>query len=278
MFDKRNLVIATNHGKEEVIAPIMEKELGTKCFIPVQFNTDKFGTFTGEIERTGDPLMTLRKKCIQAMEVSGCDLGIANEGSFSAHPSFFFINADEELIIFIDKKNDLEIIERKLSLKTNFNGSIVTSREELDEFAERSKFPTHALILRKAKGDHTLIFKGINNREKLYEKYDSMMQYYGTAYVETDMRALYNPTRMGVIKTLTNKLVKKIRSVCPACNTPGFGVTDTIKGLPCSLCGRATRSVLIYIYNCNKCGHTSGENISLQKITEEPMFCDYCNP
>ena len=33
MFKGRNLLIATKHEKEKVIAPILEKELGVKCFV-----------------------------------------------------------------------------------------------------------------------------------------------------------------------------------------------------------------------------------------------------
>jgi hypothetical protein len=47
-----------------------------------------------------------------------------------------------------------------------------------------------------------------------------------TTYVETDMRAMYNPSRMTVIQNATKKLVEKINSCCPNCNIPGFGITD----------------------------------------------------
>ena len=67
MFKNRNLVIATKHGKELVIAPILEKELGVKCFLPLNFDSDELGTFTGEIEREDDPITTARKKCLKAM-------------------------------------------------------------------------------------------------------------------------------------------------------------------------------------------------------------------
>jgi hypothetical protein len=43
-----------------------------------------------------------------------------------------------------------------------------------------------------------------------------------TTYVETDMRAMYNPSRMTVIQNATKKLVEKINSCCPHCNIPGL--------------------------------------------------------
>jgi|TARA_B110000305_G_C19439395_1_gene640911 hypothetical protein len=40
------------------------------------------------------------------MELSDCDLGAASEGFFGAHSSIFFKSADDEFLIFIDKKNN----------------------------------------------------------------------------------------------------------------------------------------------------------------------------
>jgi len=115
MFKGRTLLIASKHEKEKVITPILEKVLGVKCIVAKNFDTDELGTFTGEIERTDDPITTVRKKCQLAMEVSNCDMAIASEGSFGPHPSVFFVSADDEFLIFIDKKNGLEIIARELS-------------------------------------------------------------------------------------------------------------------------------------------------------------------
>jgi hypothetical protein len=49
-----------------------------------------------------------------------------------------------------------------------------------------------------------------------------------TTFVETDMRAMYNPSRMTVIQNATKK--EKINSCCPHCNIPGFGITDAKRG------------------------------------------------
>ena len=278
MFKNRKLVIATKHKKEKIIAPLFEEAFGIKCFTPENFDTDLLGTFTGEIERKDDPITTMRNKCLQAMELSHCDLGIASEGSFGPHPSIFFAHADDEFIIFIDKKNNLEIIERELSLKTNFNGSEIKTEQELTEFANRAKFPSHALIMRKAKDDTAEIIKGINNWQTLTETFQLFINKYGSAYAETDMRALYNPTRMEVIEIAAKKLIKKINSFCPDCDTPGFEIKDAIKGLPCSLCGLPTRSTLSHIYECKKCGFRKEVKFPFNITQEDPMYCDYCNP
>lgn len=278
MFKGRKLLIATKHKKENVIAPIFEKELGVSCFVSDKFDTDTLGTFSGEIERKDGAVTTLRNKCLLAMKENDCDLGIASEGSFGMHPTIFFAHADDEFLIFIDKKNELEIIVRELSMDTNFNGSEIKTEVELLEFAAKVKFPSHGLILKPSEKDISKIAKGITDEKILKESFNEMMKEFGKVYVETDMRALYNPTRMKVIETAVLKLVKAIQSLCPMCETPGFVVSDAKMGLPCECCNSATRSTLSFIYTCKKCNHTSEELYPHKKMTEDPMYCDFCNP
>jgi hypothetical protein len=278
MFENRRLLIATKHQKEKVIAPILEKELGVSCFIDETFDTDALGTFTGEVERELDPVSTAREKCLQAMKINNCDLGVASEGSFGAHPSMFFVNADDELLIFIDTKNNIEVIVREISTSTNFNGKQIRREQELLEFAEHIGFPSHGLILRKSKDENTDIYKGIIDIETLRKTFDDLHSKYDSFYAETDMRAMYNPTRMNVIEMATEKLVQKIKSTCPDCKMPGYGITDARSGLECSLCGSPTNSLLSYIYVCEHCQCTKEEMYPHNKTTEDPMYCDYCNP
>ena len=198
------------HGKEAVIAPLFEKSFGVDCITPNTFDTDFFGTFTGEIERTLTPLETVRLKCKEAMDQHNIDLGIANEGSFGAHPSLHFIPADEEWMILIDRKNDLEIIVKHISTKTNFSGKYIQSIEALEEFAKLIGFPEHALILRKEEGSKEYIHKGIKDWNTLKQLYTEIEKAFGGAFVETDMRAMNNPLRMKVIQETTEKLIAKI--------------------------------------------------------------------
>jgi len=278
MFQNRKLLIATKHQKEIVIAPILEKELGVICFVDKTFDTDTLGTFTGEIERELDPISTVREKCLRAMKANNCDLAIASEGSFGPHPSMFFINADDEFLIFIDSLIKIEVIVRELSTSTNFNGKQVQSQEALFEFANQIGFPTHGLILRKTKDENTVIHKGITQIEILQNSFNHFFSKYSSVYVETDMRAMFNPTRMNVIEKAAQKLVQKIKSTCPQCQMPGFGITDVKSGLICSLCGSPTKSTLSYMYICQHCQFSKEEMYPHNKTTEDPTYCDYCNP
>ena len=137
MFNGRQLLIATRHGKEQVIRPILENSLSVHCIISSDIDTDLFGTFTGELPRKDSPVETLRKKCLYAMEQTGADLAVASEGSFGQHPQLYMLSANEEWMIIVDKRNQLEIIARELSAYTNFSGQYVHSREELEQFAQK---------------------------------------------------------------------------------------------------------------------------------------------
>lgn len=278
MFQNRKLLIATKHQKESIIAPILEKELGVSCFVDETYDTDILGTFTGEIERELDPVSTAREKCLQAMKINNCELGIASEGSFGPHPSIFFVSADDELLIFIDTLNNIEVIVRELSTSTNFNGKQIQTQKELFEFADQIGFPTHGLILRKSKDENTDIHKGIIDIKTLERTFQYLYSKYNSVYAETDMRAMFNPTRMSVIEKATQKLVKKINATCPQCLMPGFGIMDAKKGLKCSLCGSPTKSILSYIYICQHCQFIKEEMYPHNKTTEDPTYCDYCNP
>lgn len=277
-FSGRNLLIATKHGKEKVIAPILEKELNVKCFIVPDLDTDLLGTFTGEVDRTESPLNTLRKKCLMAMELADCDLVVANEGSFGPHPTAYFISADDEFLILIDKKNDLEIIVREISTETNFYGSKINTVEKLVSFAEQAKFPSHGLIIKDKNIGFTDLVKGITDADDLKNTFHRFIAKYGEAYLETDMRAMYNPTRMKVIEKATHQLAEKIKCCCPSCKTPGFGITAVKPGLPCEICGNPTRSTLSYIYICEKCNFSKEEQHPNGKTKEDPTYCDVCNP
>lgn len=278
MFKGRKLLIATKHKKEKVIAPLVAKSLSLHCFVSEEFDTDTLGTFTGEIERKDDPLTTVRNKCLKAMEQYNFDLGIASEGSFGPHPSLFFVSANEEILIFIDRQNKLEIIARELSTETNFDGEEIHTEDQLINFAERVLFPSHGLILRKAKTAKTEMIKGIKDWNHLKDSFHQIQERHRSVYVETDMRAMYNPSRMKVIEKAAQKLIDKIRSCCPECHTPGFGVTEVKAGLPCRWCHSPTQSTLSYLYTCQKCGFTKKKQYPHEKTTEDPAYCDICNP
>jgi hypothetical protein len=277
-FRERTLIIATKHKKEEVIAPILERSLGVKIRVPEGLDTDRLGTFTGEVEREHDPITTMRYKCDMAMETTGADLAVASEGSFGPHPTLMFVPADEEWLMLKDRRLGLEIKVRELSTDTNYAQAEVRTDAELLSFAERALFPSHALIMSAGPEAVSDIRKGITDRKELMEAFAYYMQRYGCTYVQTDMRAMYNPTRMRVIARAAEVLIARVQSLCPECSTPGYGVVRAVAGLPCSLCGSPTRSTLAYVSGCSFCGYEQQQLYPTGRTTEEPLYCDHCNP
>jgi hypothetical protein len=278
MFKNRKLLIATKHGKEKVIQPLLEASLGVECFVVPELDTDQFGTFSGEIPRIDSPVEALQKKCLYAMEQTGVDLAIASEGSFGPHPQLFFVPANEEWLLLIDKKNNLQWKTKKISTLTNFSGQLVHSVEALKSFAAAAQFPDHALILRNAENGKKEILKGIHDLSILLTNFERMRSAYGAVFVETDMRAMYNPLRMQVIAETTQLLIEQLNRSCPSCGTPGFDVVDAVAGLPCASCSMPTRSVLSYVYGCQRCSFWQEVLFPNKKETEDPMYCDHCNP
>jgi len=278
LFGGRTLVIATKHGKEQVLKPLLEEALGVNCILAAGLDTDVLGTFTGEVERTLDPLSTARRKCELAMEFTGTDLAISSEGSFGAHPAAFFLPANEEWLLFYDRKNHLQIHARHLSIETNFAGEELRGLDALEDFAQKALFPSHGLILRNQKDSQGEIHKGITDHSLLFELGQQLLKTYGMLYAETDMRAHFNPTRMKVIGEAAHLLLEKISSCCPSCSLPGFAVVSAEPGLPCSWCGIPTRSILFHTKTCTHCGHSEQVHFPYGKTTEDPMYCDSCNP
>ena len=92
------------HGKEKVLGPLLVNALGVEIVLIENFDTDQWGSFSGEISRPLDPLATAKLKCTKAAEISGASLAIASEGSFGAHPLIGFVAADEEILVLIDDK------------------------------------------------------------------------------------------------------------------------------------------------------------------------------
>lgn len=277
-FKNRKLAIATQHNKDKVISPLMAQHLGVQCFVPELLDTDSLGTFSGEVERVDNPLITVRKKCDLARESTGCDLVVANEGSFGPHPSLYFVPCDEEIFMWVDYLNDLEVSVKVLSTETNFKSAIIKNADELRDFLYVVQFPSHALILKEMEVQCEQLYKGIDNYDSLYTHFNFLLEKYGQCFIETDMRAMCNPTRMKVIEEGCKKLIDKLLNKCPLCKIPGFGISEYIEGLPCGCCGLPTKSLLAHIYRCQKCFYTYEKLYPYDKNVEDPMHCDFCNP
>jgi hypothetical protein len=275
-------ILATMHQKQQAIAPILEPELGIKVIVPTDFNTDVFGTFTREIERPGTQIAAAKLKATKALDLTGAKLAIASEGSFAPHPYLPYIYSNREIVILLDRENELEIIGEELSLETNFNHQAVDNIQQAYDFAKKVGFPEHALVIsyQQIAKDSSEIIKGITTEEKLIAAWNWALNNSsdGKVYLETDMRAHYNPTRMKNIAKATSNLLRKIKNNCPQCNIPGFDITQRIKGLPCAMCGMPTTLIHSVIYQCQKCSYSQEKLFPDDIDFADPGQCMYCNP
>lgn len=51
LFSGKRVLLASMHGKESAIGPVLEHRMGWKLELATDLNTDQFGTFSGEIAR-----------------------------------------------------------------------------------------------------------------------------------------------------------------------------------------------------------------------------------
>lgn len=270
------------HQKERVMSPLLERELGIKLIVPPDFNTDVFGTFTREVKRMGTQIEAARSKAEKAMALTGETLAFASEGSFGPHPAIPYLSANREIVLLLDKANDLEIIGHWLSTDTNHSHQVVSSWEEAENFAQKVGFPEHGLvvIIGDAIAGQGEIIKGIDSKDKLFDAVELGLKKSRDrqVHLETDMRAMYNPTRMKNIELATIDLLKKINQTCPECDCPGFEVTERKKGLLCGLCYFPTELTIMAISECKKCGYKKQNLFPDGRETADPSQCQYCNP
>lgn len=279
-FENRVCVIATMHKKEQVIAPPLEKVLQMQVVVPEGFNTDRFGTFTRDIKRLGTQLEAARLKAQKVLELTGESLAVASEGSFSPDPSFPYVSCNCELVLLLDQANQLEIVGIETSLETNYNHTSIQTLDEALAFAEKVGFPGHGLVVMSSPNpqENEHIFKGIVTEADLIDAVQITLESSSEkcAHIETDMRAMVNPSRMQVIAKATQNLIAKMQQTCPSCECPGFDVIERKPGLRCGLCYLPTPLVRAEVYQCQKCNFQ--ETRPSAEEVADPTYCNYCNP
>lgn len=279
-FAQRQAVLATMHQKERAIAPLLKQELGIDVIVPSNFNSDHFGTFTRDIDRPANQIETAKLKALAAFELTEVSIAIASEGTFSPHPAMPFLPCNREIVVLIDRQHDLELVGEAISTETNFSHAAIESLDEAFTFAQKVGFPSHGLVIMPDafSKNTTHLVKGITTETQLTTTVTQMLNQFGRVHIETDMRAMHNPTRMQVIQQATQNLIHKAKQHCSNCNTPGFAVVEQRPGLPCGLCGYPTNQILASISACQKCGFEQPMMFPNGIRSADPMYCEYCNP
>lgn len=280
-YSGKTAAIATMHGKEQVIVPAMRDVLGLVSTVPAGLDTDRLGTFSGEVERKGTMLETAIAKARLGMASEGTLLGIASEGSFGPDPVLSLVGCGQELMVLVDDDRGVVIRETLLTHTINFGARAFAGDDDPSEFLDAMRFPSHGILLWPAKPTLAIpIIKDLANIDEIRGAMQEMARYShdGQVTLFTDMRAHRNPTRMATLRELGEKLAHRIASPCPHCGSPGFGVVRYRSGLPCHECGIPTQSVRGEIFGCVSCAHTAEHSRKDGKIHEDPTYCEYCNP
>jgi hypothetical protein len=187
-------------------------------------DTDTFGTFSRDVERTGSQLDAARAKIAAGFEYAPyARVGIASEGSFGPHPYIPFLALGRELILLNDHERGLELTGHFASPETNYGHAVVSDMEAAAAFAERSKFPEHGLIVMGCVDEKPApglaLFKDVVDHTALEKAVGQVVAKCGAAFVEADVRAHRKRHDRGAWA------LRELQSLSPrrCCRLSGFG-------------------------------------------------------
>lgn len=267
--------LLTQHGKQRVLAPVFGEAFGARVEVVGGFDTDTLGTFTRDVPREGSQMDAAVRKAQLAIELSGTRLGLGSEGALGAGP-FGFGGWSVELVVLRDAALGIDVAGLAHGPCTHVHGS-PASHEELRSLAERAGFPEHGLVLRLGE-DGPIVRKGVRDWGDLRAAFDeARSRGESRAFVENDLRAHQHPTRMALIELAGRDLVKRLASPCPACAAPGFGIADSVPGLPCAQCGLPTDHPVSEEWRCVRC-EARERRPRPGPSTADPRHCQWCNP
>lgn len=273
-------VLATMHGKERVIAPLLAP-LGLEVSLVPGIDTDRHGSFSRTVARSGTALEAARAKIADAFRLApAVRVGLASEGSFGPHPAVPLLPYAQELVLLIDRERGLQVAGHDVGTDTNYAQACCTEVATALAFARRTGFPAHGVIAMACESGrpvpHRALFNDLESEAALANAVRWLLMRAPEAFVETDMRAHRNPTRMAAIARAAANLVRSLASRCPVCARPGFDVGERLPGLPCAACLHPTRQLRAERLRCVGCGHAE-----LRPVADgyaDPAGCEFCNP
>ena len=271
------VAVATKHGKLAQIAPAFDRLKQWQLEL-APIDTDEFGTFSGEVERTLSPRETVIEKAKAGARSLGFDYGIASEGTIGAHPHLPFTNSDYELMAFVCLSKDVAIVESFLSADITAYSQDVSHSSDLDVISDGLDLPSHAANIIVETKSGRQIHKGITDVHevrRIVEQY--LVGGANNVRVESDFRAMNSPSRQANIAICAQRLALRVGAHCPGCSHFGWGRVGYEYGLPCVSCGLMNESVA----NAEKLGCPGCDFVELNEFAQEaidPSRCEFCNP
>lgn len=279
-FAGRVAALATMHGKEAILAPVLERELGLRVVVPGGLDTDRFGTFSGERPRLGDQRRAAHAKAEAGLRlVPEATIAVASEGSFGPHPSLAWLGSGFEIVLLVDALRGVTIAGEDLTLDTDYEARIVTTADEAVA-ALRGVDPGSAVTISAADARAPIVgglaFKGLRDDGAVAAAVARVREAATHAWVATDVRAHENARRRASIRRAADDLVRRCRSACPRCAAPGFWRDRLAGALPCADCGAPTARPAIEIRRCVACAYE--DERAAGSRTAPARDCARCNP
>lgn len=276
-YSQARIGLATIHAKERAIAPAFRRVLGAEVVV-ASGDTDKLGTFSGEIPRPDALIETCLLKAELAFGSLDVECALASEGSYGPIDRVPLVPAGVEIMAFVDRRRGIRLVETLATHRTNWRLFLFKARDPtLRAAVEALGFPQFGLFVISST-DPSKPVKDLATIEDVVAAVDreAARSEQGEAIVIADMRAHRNPTRMRVLRALAWKLAKRLERLCPKCGAPGFGEIGAQRGLPCEACGSPTHWVDFHIDGCSACGHAEPRARKDARKTAPKISCSNC--
>lgn len=263
------VAFATMHGKELLARAAFRDTLGADVIAVDELDTDQFGTFSGDIERTLTPLAAAREKTRLGMHLAGTPFALASEGSFSS-PMGLLVE-HHEVLMFVDATRGFELTETLVTTSPVPAATTVTTVDAALRWAAAAAFPVQGVVIRA-----DAIVKDLASVPELTACVGELLDAGQQVLMQPDYRAHRCPSRSAVITTLAERMALRLATLCARCQCPGFGQVGVERGLPCEYCGEPTHLVAAQIMGCAQCEFT--QRVPRAEQFALAQWCDGCNP
>lgn len=214
-----DILIATMHGKEVVLGPVLAA-LGFQVLLPIGYDTDALGTFSGDVRRPGTAFDAALEKARRACDATGVARAVSSEGTYRPSQLLFPGARNAELLAFVDRETGFECVEYVTDTPTRFDNGRVPpdiNAPEVRALLALIGWPqTKVLVVPHDPGVGVVmpewVYKGIGDEQALAEAFEVCARHStdGWVHLETDLRAHMNPSRMISIAQVAERLSARL--------------------------------------------------------------------
>lgn len=263
---KQTVAMLTRHDKARLIAPALA-QFGWQLTEIDSFDTDTLGTFAGEQTRFMTAQECAFRKAALAADLSGLNIGIGSEGSFSVGP-FGIGTYNLELICCVNVTAGWAVTGRFYGPSLARQWQIADGQALQQALADVE--PDQHLVLQQG----SYLKKALTAAQAHNLALLRLAQ--GDVTLSYDLRAHLSPERRFHIQQAADDLARRLQHCCPHCATPGFWPDKAIPGLPCEACGVPTSLTRYRQAVCQRCDFMATEPVAATHASQQ--YCQECNP